>query len=935
MSLSLLASLPTRRAVRFPSTAEGQLPFERYTLANGLTVLLHPHSAAPLVHVEVTYRVGSGDDALGHAGQAHFCEHLLFAGSQHVAPGEHQRRVKAAGGSANALTDRDRTTYYQTAPAGELEMLLWLEADRMGFRADTLTTEAVETERAVITQERTQTYDARAYGRTTEYASQVLYGSKHPYSWLPIGTQASIAGLTLADLQDFFRRWYVPSNAILTIGGHFTPAQARQWVARYFEGLPSTIPPVRPSVPAPTLVCTKHLVATEAVHLPLVQVTLPTVPRHHAHELALDALAEHLGQGRNSLLFQRLVRTQQAVQVAASHSTNDLSGELTISIVGQAGSSPAVLEDAAWAALRDVGQSDQLPDALLSFANRRSATLLGKLDSLAERVRHLAEHERQLQQPNYLPSYLAQLHALQLAQVQQAHATYLAGKSAVVVHVLPGTPSSAPTTLPVAAEAPATTAPSLLPPLPPLTDGLDRRIAPVPAPFQPAPVPAPWRALLGNGLKIIGDGSSAIPSCTLVLGLPGGRRLEQGAMAATSKAFGVAALTAAMLNEGSRRYASAEFTAALNRLGSVIHASTGPDQTTIYVQTLSKHLGATLSLLEERLLYPRFEAADFARLRQQTLQAIGQQQTQAAALADRLLAQRLYGPSDVLSQPLTGTRASVSALGLTEVQAFYQRAYQPAGAGLAVAGNLDLAQLLPHVDFLRNWSSSGTSEALASLATPVPPPARRVHFLPKAGAQQAELRLGCLAPSFDATGEHFQATLVSFLLGGSPSSRLAQRLRHQHGYAYSVRSTVAGLRCAGPLVIQATVRPETTGAAIGAIIDELAALHEHVHEDDCQFLRTSLRQLDARRYETNQQRAFWLLQLAQHDLPLGYVHEQHAILDGLTPTDLMAWARRLLPLEQLCTVVVGDGPSVLPVLRASGYEVLEMRLNPAGELVPA
>jgi zinc protease len=929
---------PARPAVAAPAppapTPAGHLPHERYRLANGLTVVLHAYAAAPLVHVDVTYHVGSGHDAPGPTGLAHFCEHLLFEGSRHVAAGEHQRRVQAAGGTANALTDRDRTSYFQTAPAPALELLLWLEADRMGCLADTLTPAALETQRAIILQERTQTCDERAYGRAPEHVSQALYPAGHPYASLPIGARADIARLTLADVQAFLGRWYAPTNATLTIGGDFDPAEARRWVARYFGGLPAGQPAPAPRPqPAPALAESRRVVVAEAVRLPLLQVVFPTVPRYHPAAPALDALAEIIGQGKNSLLFQSLVRTQQAVQVSVAHTPGTLAGELAISVVGRPGVPLAALEAAVWAAVRAAADPAALPDALLRFANRRAAGLLGQLDSLAERVKQLASHARHLGQPDYLPTYLAELRALRPADVLRAHATYLLDRPAVLLHVLPLAEAPAPAeAAPVGPAAPVVAPPVASSARPALRDDFDRSLAPAPGPTRPLPLPSCWRDAFPNGLQLIGSARSAIPSFTLALGLPGGRRLEQ---AVPGQPAGLAALTAALLNEGSRRYSSLEFTAALNRLGSTIHVGAAADQTTVYVQSLSEHLPATLALLEERLLHPRFEPADFARLRQQTLAAIGQQHTQAPALADRLLAQGLYAPADVLSQPLAGTLASVAQLQLADVQDFYRRAYQPAGAVLAAVGNQSLAQFDPFLDFLHGWEAGAPALAPAAGRRPAPAGAgRRLCFLHQAGAQQAELRVGSLAPAYDATGDYYRASLVAFLLGGSPDSRLARRLRHTHGYAYSVRAGLAGLRCPAPFTVQAAVRPEAAAPALAAIWEEIAALQAGVTDEELHFLQTALRQQDARRYETNQQRAFFLLHLAQHGLPADYVHRQHALLASLRPAEVAAFATRHLPLHSLQTVVVGDGARLLPGLRAAGFEVVEMALDPTGALAP-
>ena len=306
------------------------IPYKKYKLDNGLTVIVHEDHSDPLVHVDVTYHVGSAREELGKSGFAHFFEHMMFQGSENVADEEHFKIISEAGGTLNGTTNSDRTNYFETVPVNQLEKMLWLESDRMGFLLDAVTQEKFEVQRETVKNERGQRVDNRPYGRLGERMAQAMYPDGHPYSWPVIGFMDDLNRVNVNDLKAFFLKWYGPNNATLTIGGDINANEILPLVTKYFAPIPKgpEIPKVEKK--AVTLNADRYISMEDKVHLPLLAMSFPTTYARSEDEAPLDILAEILGGGNNSLLYKNLVKTQLAVQASANHPCQELSCSISI-----------------------------------------------------------------------------------------------------------------------------------------------------------------------------------------------------------------------------------------------------------------------------------------------------------------------------------------------------------------------------------------------------------------------------------------------------------------------------------------------------------------------------------------------------------------------------------------------------------------------------
>ena len=296
---------------------KAMIPYSKYQLDNGLTVILSPDHSDPLVHVDVTYHVGSAREEVGKSGFAHFFEHMMFQGSENVGDQQHFKIITEAGGTLNGTTNRDRTNYFETVPSNQLEKMLWLESDRMGFLLDAVSQRKFEIQRDTVKNERAQNYDNRPYGLMWEKMGEAMYPEGHPYSWQTIGYVEDLDRVDVNDLKAFFLRWYGPNNAVLTIGGDINVDQTLEWVNKYFGSIPSG-PEVNQAPKQPAkLTQDRYVTLEDRIQQPMLMIGWPTTYNGAEGQASLNALANVLGNGANSLLYQKLVKTQKAVDAGA------------------------------------------------------------------------------------------------------------------------------------------------------------------------------------------------------------------------------------------------------------------------------------------------------------------------------------------------------------------------------------------------------------------------------------------------------------------------------------------------------------------------------------------------------------------------------------------------------------------------------------------
>ena len=427
------AQKPTSHATR----SEITIPFEHYQLANGLNVILSPDHATPTIAVDVWYHVGSKNEQPGRTGFAHLFEHVMFTGSGHVPYGLHDRLTEGVGGFNNGSTNNDVTQYYEIVPSNYLESALWLESDRMGFLLDALDSTKLTAQRDVVKNERRERVDNQPYGRTSEIIDAAIYPKNHPYSWPVIGSMTDLSAASLEDVKNFFRLYYAPNNATLTIVGDFDPAQAKAWVQKYFGDLPRGKAIARPIVRLVALASEKRLVYEDRVQVARLTISWPTVGDAHADDHILDVLASVLAGSRTSRLQKELVYDRQwAAAVGAGQNTDENGGKFRITITPRPGHTLTELELATDSIIQKLQRDGPTADEV---ARAKAGIELGFVSGLESNLQKASILEQGLVfhgDPGFYRKQYNEAESVTAAEVKRVANQYLT-KGRVVLSVVP------------------------------------------------------------------------------------------------------------------------------------------------------------------------------------------------------------------------------------------------------------------------------------------------------------------------------------------------------------------------------------------------------------------------------------------------------------------------------------------------------------------
>lgn len=892
--------------------AQVTLPYDEFTLPNGLHVIVSTDRKAPIVGVAVWYHVGSKDEPAGKTGFAHLFEHLMFNGSEN-APGDFFAPLQKVGATdSNGTTFFDRTNYFETVPTPALPLALFLESDRMGHLLGAVGQATLDRQRGVVQNEKRQR-DNQPYGLVSYAEQQALFPEGHAYQHLPIGSMADLDKASLEDVRAWFRGHYGPNNATLVLSGDIDVATAKSLVTRYFGDIargpqPANTPASVPTLKAPVSETLHDRVAMTVIHR---EWAVPGLA--DADTVPLDLAASILGGLASSRLDNALVRQEKlAVQVSTSLQSFEKVGEFDAQVAVRPGADPKQVGQRLDAIIADLVKNGPTADEVRRAVTQQIAAQIFALEKVgggSGKAATLAQGAVYAGDPGFAAKQL-KLYAQATPETVKAALQKWLTRPVYALTVSPG--ERAPYEEAKANEPDAASKAA--------KEVAASGAAPAPKPAREAPpvgdivnlaFPRVEHATLSNGVRLVYAQRPGLPLTRLAMAF------DAGYAADPKSALGTSTLMLGLLDEGTTTRSSAEIAAAQEELGSRIATDASMDQSEIDLAALSANVRPALDLLADVTLNPTF--ADIERIRVQQLAGIQNEMADPDGLLSRTMQPILYGTAHPYGVPTSGLGdpAAVQKLTRADLQAFKEKWLRPEGATMFIVSDLPLATLQPLLEArFGHWKASG-AKAVKAVAGAIPPPRPRIVLLDRPGSSQSVIQGGAVTPA-RGTDELLPLIAANDPLGGNFLSRLNLDIRETRAWSYGVSSGFSRYVGHVPFLVSAPVQADKTGPSIAAMradIDAFLTTKPLTEAERDATVQQSIRQLPGS-FETGAQ----LMDGMQRNDLLKRPDDYYAhIADkyrALTVDELNATARRDIQPERFVWVVVGDAAKVKPQLDA-------------------
>ena len=868
------------------------IPFEKFQLSNGLTVIVHEDRKAPVVALSIWYHVGSKDEKPGKTGFAHLFEHLMFQGSENNKE-EFIKEMELVGATdVNGTTASDRTNYFETVPTTALDMALWLESDRMGHLLGAIDQARLDEQRGVVQNEKRQG-DNEPYGLVYERILRASYPEGHPYRWETIGSMEDLNAASLDDVKQWFRDYYGAANTTVVLAGDIDVATAKEKMQKYFGAIEAGPPVARlESWIAPRNESTRDVMQDRVAQVRIYR-SWNVPPRNTADLTRLQLAAAVLGGSKTSRLYERLVyREQLADSVDVSVDAQELSSQFGLEVDVKQGVDPAQVEQVVaeeWQRFLDKGPTEE------ELKRVKTSALAGMVRSVEKvggrgKARVLAEGQVYNNDPASYKKGLQRMEAATVSDVQNAAKAWIArGDYTLVVEPFPGYSAAK-------------------------QDADRSKGAPKVDSFPALSFPALERGKLRNGIEVVLARRSSLPVVQLSLQFEGGYASDQG------RKLGTSSFAMAMLDEGTRTLDALQIAKRQEELGVGISAGAGLDSAAVSMDALKAQLKPSLALFADIVRNPAFADKDMQRLRGQWLATIAQERTQPTAIALRLLPPLVYGEGHPYAIPLTGTGTTQSIQSLTtqDLADYHRDFIRPDNARIMVAGDTTLEEITRELDaVLGDWKAPSTPLRKPVVEAVAAQPKPRVFLMDRPGSPQTLILAGETAPSSRAPN-YLEIRTMNAVMGGNFSSRLNMNLREDKHWSYGVQSLLPSAEGPRMFLMFAPVQTDKTAESIGEMLKEtrdvngarpLTALEiEQIRSGD-------VRELPGR-FETTAAVLGAVVDIVRNGRPDDYVQTLKARIEGQKDDAVRAAAKEVIRPDSLTWIVVGDLSKIEAPVRA-------------------
>ncbi len=906
-----------------------ELPYEKFTLGNGLEVILHEDHSDPIVAVATLMHVGSNREKPGRTGFAHFFEHMSFNDSENVPVGANRKMIPEWGGSRNGGTWNDGTIYYEVVPKDAFEKIMWIDSDRFGYMINTVTTAALEREKQVVKNEKRERVDNAPYGFTEEVMRKAMYPEGHPYNWTVIGALPDLQAATLADVKEFYEEYYGAANATLAIVGDIDIAETKALVERWFGEIRRG-PAVEPLGVMPvTLPQNRSLYFEDNfATLPELRLVFPSVEQDHPDEAALQVLGELLSGSKKSPLYRVVVEERAlAPGVSSYQSGHEIAGEFVVRVRGNAGVDLDTVRAALEEGMRRFETAGFSDSELVRIKAESETRLYRSIETVLNKAFTLVNDNEYAGDPGFLTKRAERLAGVTRADVVRVYNQYLRGKPSVMTSFVPkGRPELALSdaveaevfeeriVADVAAENVGQGTEAVYDKTPSRYDRSEPAFGDVPL-FR---MPEVWRDTLAlAGLPVVGILSDELPLVTFNVVIAGGHLLDPAGKAGTAN------LLADVMMAGTARRTPAELEEAIGLLGASITMYAGTEEVVLTASCLAKNFKPTAHLVGEILLEPRWDTAEFARLKQAALTNLKGGEAEARTVAQNNFFRLVYGANHVMGTPAAGTTASVENIDLADLEAFYARNLSPTVANLHVVGPVDASAVAQAFEYLwKDWAP--TAVEVPDLPEPEPTGEQKVYFIDVPNAKQSVIMIGRLALAGDDPAVN-RLEAANEVLGRGSSGKLTQILRIEKGYTYGAGSGLSRRRGPSPFYVSTSVRANATLPSLVIMDSLLRNYGTDFTEGDVALTRNKVLKNNTRAYESDRAKLGILNEMTKYGRSVDYLDEDQAEVQAMTLADFRETIGTYLPEDDMVYLVVGDKATQLAEVEKLGKgEVVEL-----------
>lgn len=877
---------------------EIDIPYKKFVLDNGLTVLIHEDHKAPIVAFNVWYHVGSKNEKVGKTGFAHLFEHLMFNGSEHHKTDYFKAVEKLGATDLNGTTSNDRTNYFENVPTSSFEQILWLESDRMGYMVNAIDQATLDEQRGVVQNEKREG-ENEPYGRVWEAISKATYPVGHPYSWEVIGSMEDLNAASLNDVKEWFKSYYGPNNATIVIAGDVNTDEALEKVKKYFGGLQAGPPVTKYTAFPAKMTGMQRQVMQDRVPQDRLYMVWNIPEDGNWDSNMLDIAASVLSGGKTSRLYKRLVYTDQlATGVNAYAGTNEIAGQFLIEATAKPGVELSKIESVINEELTKFLKDGPTPEELTKVKTKLYSSMVQgfeRIGGFGGKSDVLASNQTFHGNPDFYKIVLQQQMDATPRDIKDVANKWL--NDGIYVLEVVSFKEHKPTT----ADADRSKLPELgTPPTPTFPK------------FQ--------KATLSNGLNIILAERKTIPAVNMVLTFDAGYASDFGGKAGTNK------LLMNMLDEGTSTRSALQLSDDIESLGSRLSTSANLDQSNIFLNSLKTNMDKSLNIFADVLLNPTFPQKEFDRVKKEMLVSIKQEKSRPGAMVYRVVSKALYGNNHAYSNPFTGsgTEESVGSITRDDLIKAYKTWLVPSNATLIVVGDITINELKQKMEAaLKDWKKgSAPKKQITTVALPAK---ETILFIDRPQAQQSAILVGNLTPAAKTMNEA-AVDLANSIIGGEFTSRINMNIREDKHWSYGAGSYIQQTAGQQPFFVSTNVQTDKTKESIQEIqreLNEYVGSKPATSEEISKNQNNMLLQIPGT-YETGRAVLNTISKMVSNNLKDSYPEDYAKSLKAVKAADVQQAAKQIIKPGQLTWVIVGDKEKVLEPIKSLGIEVIQI-----------